>query len=89
MTSPVALTDTEAALIGGGAMLQTISTTAMQHNTSTLSGTAVATSNGCISASAVGFVVSAATVRAEAGNAAVVLQANVVKALNSLRLAPY
>jgi hypothetical protein len=88
MTSLVVLTDAEAALVGGGAITQTISISVLQQNTSTVSQTAIATNAGRVSATVAGVSVIATAVGSECGNAAVVLSANVVEALNSFRLGP-
>ena len=54
MTSLAVLTDVEAALVGGGAITQTISVSVLQQNTSTVSSTAIATHVGRVSVTVVG-----------------------------------
>jgi len=82
MTSPVALTDAEAALVCGGATTQTISISVTQRSTSTISETAATTNTGRISAQITGINVLTTTIGAESSSAAIVLQANVVEAIN-------
>jgi len=89
MTSPVVLTDAEAALVSGGAITQTISISASQRNTSSVLETAVATNSGRVTATAAGVRVLAAAVGAESSNTAVVIQANVIETLNIVRLGPF
>ncbi len=86
MTSLVVLTDFEAALVGGGVITQTISVSVLQQDTSTVSSTAIATNAGHLSATVAGTRVIPTVVGAASRNAAVVLAANEVKLLNSLRL---
>jgi hypothetical protein len=88
MTSPVILTDAEAALICGGAATQTISISVTQQSTSTILETAVTTNTGRVSATAAGINVLTAAIGVESSSAAVVVQANVVEALN-LRFGPF
>jgi len=87
MTSPVILTDAEAALVYGGAITQTISMSVTQRNTLTLLQTAVTTNTGRSTATTRGVSGLAIAVGAESSNTAVMLQANVVEALN-LRIGP-
>jgi len=82
MTSPVALIDAEAALVCGGATIRTISITVTQRSTSTISEAAVTTNTGRISAQITGINVLATAIGAESSSAAIVLQANVVEAIN-------
>jgi hypothetical protein len=84
MTSLVDLTDVEAALVGGGAITQTISVSVLQQHTSTVSSTA--THVGRVSVTVVGGRVIATAVGEESSNAAVVLPVNVVEVLNLFRL---
>ena len=86
MTGLVVLTDVEAALVGGGAITQTISVSVLQQATSTVSSTAIATNAGHLSATVAGTRVIATTIGAESGNAAVVLAANELKLLNLILL---
>ena len=86
MTRPVVLTDAEAALVSGGAISQTITISAFQRNTSSVSETAVATNSGRVTATASGVSVLAAAVGAESSNTALVIQASVVETLNIVRL---
>ena len=86
MTSLVVLTDVEAALVGGGAITQTISVSVLQQEISTISSTAITTNPGRLSATVAGIRVIETAIGAKSGDAAVVLPANVVKLLNSLRL---
>jgi hypothetical protein len=88
MTSLVVLTDAEAALVGGGAITQSISISVLQQNGSTVSQTAIATNAGSVSATVTGSSVITIASGAESANAAVVLQANMVEVLNSFRLGP-
>jgi hypothetical protein len=88
MNSLVVLTDAEAALVGGGAITQTISISILQQNGSTVSQTAIATNGGRVSATATGSSAIAIANGAECGNSAVVLQATMVEVLNSFRLGP-
>lgn len=85
MTGPVVLTNAEAALVSGGATLQTIDINVMQNSSSTSSETAVSTNHGSISVTAGRFAV---RVGVEPGNAAAVLH-NVLEAFNRLPLCPY
>jgi hypothetical protein len=86
MTSLVVLTDVEAALVGGGAITQTISVSVLQQDISAVSSTAIATNAGHLSATVVGTRIIATTIGAQSGKAAVLLAANMAKVLNSLRL---
>jgi hypothetical protein len=88
MTSPVVLTDAEAALVSGGAIFQTITISASQRNTSSVSEIAVATNSGRVTATASGVRALAAAVGAEASNTAAVIQASVVETLNIVRFGP-
>jgi hypothetical protein len=88
MTSLVVLTDAEAALVGAGAITQTICISVLQQNGSTVSQTAIATNSGRVSATATGSSVITIASGVESGNAAVVLQINMLEALNSFRLGP-
>jgi hypothetical protein len=85
MTDMSLLTDAEIAAVAGGAISQSISISATQRNSSTVTQTATATNSGRVTATATGTATLAVAVGAEANNTAVVSQANVVAASNSIQ----
>jgi hypothetical protein len=85
MTDLIQLTDVEIAAVAGGAISQSISISASQTNSSSVSQSASATNSGAVTASAWGYGALAAAAGAEANNTAVVSQANVIAASNSVR----
>jgi len=87
MASPVVLTDAEAAVVGGGTTLQTMSIAAVQQTSSSFSATALATNNSRIAATAARFAVRAATVGAGPGSFAVLFSVNVLEAVTALGFA--
>jgi hypothetical protein len=86
MTDPILLT---AAAVAGGAIVQSISIFASQRNTSSVTQSATATNSGRVTATAIGAVATAATAGSEATNTALVLQVNVIAALNNFRFSRY
>ena len=88
MTDLIQLTDVEIAAVSGG-ISQSISISAKQSNSSSVSQSATATNSGAVTASAWGYGALAAAAGAEANNTAVVSQANVIAASNSVKFGYY
>jgi hypothetical protein len=85
MTDLIQLNDAEIAAVSGGSISQSSSVTATQSNSSSISQTASATNSGAVTASAWGYGALAAAAGAESSNTALVTQANVAAATNSIR----
>jgi hypothetical protein len=85
MTDLIQLTDVEIAAVAGGTISQSISVGASQSNSSSVSQSASASNSGAVTASAWGYDALAAAAGAQASNTAVVSQANVITASNSVR----
>jgi hypothetical protein len=86
MSDLIQLTDAEIAAVSGGAISQSISLTATQSNSSTVSQSSSASNSGAVTATASGTNGTAAAAGAESSNFALVGQANIVAALNSVRI---
>jgi hypothetical protein len=85
MTDLLLLTDAEIATVAGGVIAQSISISASQRNTSSISQSATASNSGRVTATASGYGATAAAVGAAANNFAAVSQVNVIRATNSIR----
>ena len=85
MNELIQLTEAEIAAVGGGAIDQSISIYASQSNSSSVKQSATAVNSGPVSATAIGYDATAAAAGAEANNTAIVVQANSIKALNTVR----
>jgi len=85
MTDLIQLSDAEIAAVAGGAIDQSISIYATQSNSSSVSQSASATNSGAVSATA-SYGGTALAIGAAASNTAVVDQANVISARNSVRI---
>jgi len=86
MTDLIQLSEAEIAAVAGGAIDQSISITATQSNSSSVSQSASATNSGAVSATASDPYSTAVAIGAAASNTAVVQQANIISARNSVRI---
>jgi len=84
MTTLIQLSDAEVAAVAGGQLSQSISITARQSNSSSVTQSASATNSGRVTATA-GAGGTAAAVGASATNLAAVRQTNAVIAVNFAR----
>jgi hypothetical protein len=84
MNDLIQLTEAEIAAVAGG-IYQNIYISATQSNSSYVTQSATAVNYGAVTATANGYGAVAAAAGAEANNTAVVLQANSIKALNTVR----
>jgi len=85
MTDLIQLSDVEIAAVAGGVITQSVSISASQSNTSSVTQSATATNRGNVSATASGAYATAAAVGASASNYADVSQRNSISATNSVR----
>jgi hypothetical protein len=86
MTDLIQLSEVEIAAVAGGAIDQDISISATQTNSSSISQSATASNSGAVTAAASDPNSTAIAIGAAASNTAVVSQANIISARNSVRI---